>query len=116
MGKTSDKWCKARNGMNPCERCKEFIEPGDWYWGTSAFRHCYVCAPGIATCDPPELAYILAKWSPVQQKYWVTARAWGGGPINPPCEKPCPDFAGDISSCPFRSCPMQQGHASCFAG
>ena len=79
-----DKWCKARNGINPCEHCKEHIDAGDWYWGTSTYRFCYCCAPGVATCEPPELAYVMCRWDPTRQKYLMIARAWGGGPIELP--------------------------------
>lgn len=102
-----DKWCKARGGMNPCEACKEFINAGDWYWGVSYARWCYDCAPAVATCDPPELAYVMVRWVPERQKYLMTARAWGGGPIQPPCEQPCPEHADDLTSCPFQTCPMR---------
>lgn len=79
-----DKWSKARGGMNPCEACKEQIGNGDLYWGTSYARWCYDCAPGVATCAPPELAYVMCRWDPSRQKYLMIARAWGGGPVELP--------------------------------
>ncbi len=93
--------------MHPCEYCKQHIVEGDWYWGRSYSRWCFDCAPGVATSEPPEPTYALARWSSQRGQYLVTLRSWAGGPLSPPCDRPCREYAGDFSDCPFQTCPMK---------
>lgn len=116
--KAVDKWCVARNGMNPCERCKRHIDAGEYYWGRSIWRWCWECAPGIAAVRPPVRYYAIARWTEagyeLQEWTWPESlRGYGrtqmglDGPIQPPCDADCvADWTveGELD-CPFSTCP-----------
>lgn len=61
--KADEKWRTARKPA-PCEACKNWIEPGEFYWGPSHARTCFDCAYLVATVAPPVLHFTIARYRP----------------------------------------------------